>query len=462
MNILLILPKTSVIYKAFNVDLPPLGLMYLAGSLQKHGHRVKIINENTAKNKDRLQYSSFDMVGITASTSSYNRALAIARDAKREGRFVVMGGYHTTFMDREAMETGYVDAVVRGEGEAILAELAGALENGRGFGNISGITYAANGSVKKNEGSGLIEDLDSLAYPARELIDRSEYATHLEGKKVTPMSTSRGCSHDCYFCAVTKFGKKWRARAPGLVVDEMEHVLKNNLGEGVVISDDNFTVNPQRVEAICDDILKRGLSFPWWCMSRTDTIVRNKDMAKKMAKAGCRTVFLGIESGEPKILSNLNKRSTVETARTAISILENAGITSYGSFMMGDSQETEEDVRKTIALSRKLNLEVAQFSIITPFPGTKLYDDIKDRITDTNWNNYEGLHSVFRLDYLTKEKIEKLLFKAYFSFYSQPRVILLFLKNTFIKTFSLKIFMRMVTGVARAMLQNVGFAGGRQ
>jgi len=129
---------------------------------------------------------------------------------------------------------------------------------------------------------------------------------------------------------------------------------------------------------------------------------------------------------------------------------------------MGDSQETEEDVRKTIALSRKLNLEVAQFSIITPFPGTKLYDDIKDRITDTNWNNYEGLHSVFRLDYLTKEKIEKLLFKAYSSFYSQPRVILLFLKNTFIKTFSLKIFMRMVTGVARAMLQNVGFAGGRQ
>ncbi len=440
MRILLVYPKTTVLYKAFSIDIPPLGLLYVAGNLRQHGHIVSILDENVNGPVEQNDMAQYDVIGLGPSTCCYNRALTIAARAKEMKKFVMMGGFHATFMDEETLRTGFVDAVVRGEGEVTSAALADTLAGGEDIGTVLGVSYLNGNTLVRTPDRPVLEDLDSIPYPARDLIDISKYRLFLEGKPVTPFSTSRGCSHDCHFCAATKFNaRRWRARRPELVVDEMEYALNKRQGEGFIITDDNFTVNPKRVREICGLIRSRGLHIPWWCMSRTDVLVNNRDIVKNMADAGCKTVFLGIESGKEDVLSDMNKRATTAMAREAVDILNDAGIGAYGSFIMGDIRETAADIKKTIAFSKSLKLEVAQFSIITPFPGTELYKNVKDRISDTNWDHYEGLHSVIRLDTLSKKKVENLLLKAYLGFYLRPRILWLIFKNIIVRNRSLKV-----------------------
>ena len=173
-------------------------------------------------------------------------------------------------------------------------------------------------------------------------------------------------------------------------------------------------------------------------------------MVKRMAEAGCCTVFLGLESGEAKILTDLGKRSTPAVTRDAIALLNNAGIEAYGSFMFGAMNETENDILQTIDFSKKLNLSFAQFSVLTPMPGTHLYDEVRDKITDKNWDNYDGLHNVFTLNHVPKKKVEKFVYKAYASFYLQPRVLFMLLKSL-----SLRNGLRLMSALAGFLIHNI-------
>jgi anaerobic magnesium-protoporphyrin IX monomethyl ester cyclase len=195
--------------------------------------------------------------------------------------------------------------------------------------------------------------------------------------------------------------------------------------------DDNFTMNPDRVIRVCDELDRRSLEIYWWCFSRSDTVLKNELMVRRMAKTGCRYVFMGIESASDDTLQRFGKKTTTDKAARAIDLLKRHGIETMGSFIIGWPHETPRMVKNTIKHSKRLGLGGAQYSILTPYPGTKLYRDHSWRIVEDNWEKFDCLHAVMRLDHLTPARTERLLKRAFFSFYFTARRIYVALMSRF-------------------------------
>ncbi len=423
MDILLISPKWNSAYRYINVVLPPLGLMYVASSLKDAGFSVRIVDENYEKVTEN-DLRECDVVGISTDTCRYPYALGIARMAKSAGKTVVMGGFHPTFMDREVLSTGLVDVVVRGEGEKAMVSVVEALKEGKDLAGIPGISYVRDGSFVRNPGMNIVDDVDSIPLPSRDIVNLERYPSSVLGERATTVASSRGCPFACSFCAVTKFsGRRWRARSAESIVDEVQEILEEKRARAIIFVDDNFTLDPKRVLRFCSLVKDRGLKFPWWCMSRVDTVVKNPEMVKEMAASGCSTIFLGIESGNQRSLEAHKKGISKSTSEEAVKILKKFGISPHGSFIICAPGETKEDVEETIRFSRELKLDVCQFSIMTPFPGTDLFEDLKGRIFDWDWLKYDGLHLVFHHENFTRKEAHRMLIKAYAGWFLSPRVI---------------------------------------
>lgn len=420
MKVLLIYPYSPDIYQKVGFALPPLGLAYIASVLRENGYAAEI--HDMKVNRKEPDFSNYDVIGITADAMRYKEGLRLAGVAKEKGKTVIMGGPHPTFLDGDALMSGRVDFVVRGEGEETILELLESLKKKTSFSEIKGISFMNDGNICRTPARKPIDNIDSLPMPARDLLLMDSYRTLEMGKrKVTSMITSRGCPYGCTFCASSEFsGYKWRARMPGPVVDEIEHIVNNYGFNALAFLDDNFTLGPERVIAICDEIIKRRIDIYWWCFSRADILLRNEDMVKKMAEAGARYIFIGFESGTQGLLDSYNKKMQAPIAEDTISLLKRCGIQTHASFIIGGIDETKKKVEETIRLAKYLRPEAVQFSILTPYPGTKLFDEVKDRIRTFDWNLYDCLHSVIELDYLSKNDLEKLLRRAYRSFYLTP------------------------------------------
>lgn len=423
-RILLVNPPSGGIYYRIGLFLPPLGLGYLAAVLRQSGHAVDIIDLNVDKAALRNPpWEEWDLVGISGDTSRHKAALEIARQAKEAGKIVVLGSYHATFMDEETLRTGYVDYVVRGEGEKIFTELADCLEHHGDVGKVAGISYLMDGRVVRNPDGPVVSELDSLPYPARESLPMKGYRTKkLSGRILTTLVTSRGCPHNCFFCSSSQFaGTRWRSRHPRQIVDEIEHVVKDYDFGAVAFMDDNFTLNPRRVQEICREIVRRGLDVFWWCFSRADTIVKNEAMVEDMAKAGAKMVFLGLENASQAVLNSYGKGFTTDVAARAVQILKKYGIRSWGSFIIGGLDETKENIRETVEYAKMLDVDIAEFSILTPFPGTALFQQAHQagQITSYDWDRYDGAHAVLHTSHLTPREIATETIKAYLSFYGR-------------------------------------------
>jgi anaerobic magnesium-protoporphyrin IX monomethyl ester cyclase len=189
---------------------------------------------------------------------------------------------------------------------------------------------------------------------------------------------------------------------------------------GIAFLDDNFTLDPERVIGICDEILRRDIDIYWWCFSRSDTLLKNEEMVRKMAEAGAKYIFVGFESRHQKTLDSYNKKTTGNMARDVSSLLKKHGISVHGSFIIGNVDETREMVCDTIRYAKEINPQAVQFTILTPYPGTRLFDEVKDRITTRDWDLFDCLHSVIRTDHLGQKELEALMKKAYMSFYLSP------------------------------------------
>lgn len=421
MRVLLVQPPSPGIYEFIGLKLPPLGLAYLAAACRKH-HEVSIVDlQVEEKRRFQEELARCDIVGITATTNTFPEALKIAQEAKKAGRIVVMGGYHATFQDEEALQSGYVDYVVRGEGEEIFALLLNALESGAPREGIPGISFLQDGILVRTPSPLPPQDLDALPFPARDLLRLSKYwMTQLEGEPLVNVITSRGCPFACTFCASSHFsGRKWRARSPENILRELEILYFDYGFRAVAFVDDNFTLHPERVERLCEAIERRRLRLKWWCFSRADTIVRHESLVKKMAKAGLRMVYLGLESAEKAILEDYGKQLTTEVARKAVAILRRYGVKSWGSFILGGLRETRATVQKTIDFARKIRPDIVQFSLLTPFPGTVLFEELKKerRILHFSWSLFDGAHPVVHLDALKPQELRRLLLRAYFEAY---------------------------------------------
>jgi anaerobic magnesium-protoporphyrin IX monomethyl ester cyclase len=422
MKVLLVNPPSLSVFNTFGLSLPPIGLLYVAATLEAAGHDV-VVKDLAADGErlDDMDIRRADFVGISADTTRSDKALAIARRVSAAGRPVVMGGPHPQFMAEEIFAAGCVDYIVRGEGELVFVNLLAALQN-------RDSAAAVNGLILK-DGRHLVEtpaaapvDVEALPFPARHLVDLHRYRASMADRPITPVVTSRGCPGACHFCSSSSFfGRGWRYRTAESVLAEIDEVYNRYGFRAVCFMDDNFTLAPPRVEQIADGIIERGYDLKWWNLSRVDTIVKNPAMVARMAAAGSTTVYLGIESGNEETLNSLGKNIKATDVTRAVEILRENGIESYGSYIIGNLNESADDVEKTIALAVRLNTNIAQFSILTPYPGTRLYEQIKGLIFCRRWKFYDGLHIVFRHPLINRHYLQFLLIKAFVKFYRRSQ-----------------------------------------
>jgi anaerobic magnesium-protoporphyrin IX monomethyl ester cyclase len=420
MRVLFINPPAKNFYSELGINLMPLGIGYLAAVLQKEGHDVSALDLETDPEKENdIDFENYDLVGISSDTPRFNSAIELGRRARRSGKPVVMGGYHTTFLDEEPIDKNAADFVLRGEAEYSMAELANKLEKNGNLDEIPGLTYQPNGKIIRTGAAPLIQDLDGLPFPLRSIFPTDKYHHTYDNRKMATMITSRGCPFDCYFCAASRFGGlKWRTRSLDSVLKEMEQLIDQGFSSFIFV-DDNFTLNKQRIRDFCDEVIHRNWDIKWWCFSRADTVVKHPEIVEKMAEAGNREVFLGLESGNQETLDHYQKKLTLEQQKKAVDILKNNGVSVYGSFMMGEQHETEKMIKHTIKFAKKIKPNVCQFSILTPYPGSRMYNELKesDQLTTENWDYYDGGHLVFENANLDEKTLQKLLKKAYFRFY---------------------------------------------
>jgi radical SAM superfamily enzyme YgiQ (UPF0313 family) len=357
------------------MPLPPMGMLHIAASLEQAGWRVAVVDAageglDESGFTERLRTLRPQVIGLSGMTPMRH---LIARDLQRVRPLcerVVLGGVHATRFQQQALdEMPDLDALVIGEGEASASALMSWWSAGGLGAPPPGVLVRDHPFVPAE----VIDDLDALPWPARHLVPHDRYRYVFQTRhRFTSMISSRGCPFRCSFCDKTISGSAWRARSADDVVGELEEIRGRYDIGSVCIFDDNFTLRRSRVEAICEEILRRDLDIHWKCEARVDGIT--PALAKLMARAGCRTVAFGIESGNQHSLDFLKKDQDVETAGRAIAACREARIETVGYALVGIPGETPVESLETLRFVRDAGLDFIQFSTLSPFEGTELYD----------------------------------------------------------------------------------------
>jgi len=395
-------------------EFPPIGLLYIAAVLLKEKHDVKIIDLDNSSLKQKLNFDDYDIVGISTLTFAYDKILKIAKLAKKHNKIVVAGGWHATFEDEEMLKTGLFDFIIRGEGEITFLKLIKALEENKEP-HFKGISYIKEGKIVRTDISDPIEDLDSLPFPARHLLPPNKYKK-IKGEIFTPLIATRGCRFNCKFCATPAMRKrKWFHRSVENIIKEMLDVEENFKIRGFALLDENFMQDEKWVYHFCESLSKYKKKFLWMCQARFDVLAKNKELVKMMAKAGCVMIHIGFESPFQKSIDFLSKGERVNQIKTAVKNCKEAGIDIIGSFMLGIPTESRWDAKNLITFARNLDIDVAWFQILTPFPGTKLCKELN--IVTKKYKFYELWHLVFRHPYMSNAFARWLIFFAVTSFY---------------------------------------------
>ena len=362
---------------------PPLGPAYVAASLRRAGHEVRLL-DCTFLSRERARRlalaAAADVVGVYCMATMRDDAVWFARQLRGLCDLLVAGGPLPT-CEPESFLADF-DAVVRGEGERTMVEVLAARAAGADIGAVPGVVASADGGAAvAGPPRPFAADLDALPFPARDLLPNAAYISHGRrryGYAVTTVMSSRGCPFACEFCSNVVFGSSYRERSPASVVDEIGQALA--LGyDRIAFSDDVFTMRPERVAAVCDEIERRRLHFAWECLARVDGI--DRDTAERMRRAGCRTVFFGIESGSDEVLRVMRKGITAAQAREAVWAAHAAGLEVGAFFILCYPGETDETVLETLRFAGSLPLDYLGLSMPYPLPGTALRERMEGRVT---------------------------------------------------------------------------------
>ncbi len=371
---------------------PSLSLLYVAGCLEQHGVEVQVIDimaEGLSLDEtvERLQRFGPDYVGYTITTYLFHQTLSWVRAIKeRVDVPVIVGGVHMGMYPRQTMVHRCLDYGVTGEAEVTLPHLLWALSRGEELGGLKGLVWRDDaGQVVYNGDAPLLADVSEAPWPSRHLIDNSLYYSFISKyKNFSCLMTSRGCPYRCIFCE--QGGLKFRPRTPTDVVDEIEYAVREHGVREFDFFDSAFTIQKARVIEICKEIERRKLDIVWAARTRVDCV--NAEMLQWMARAGCVRIYYGIESGNRQILRTLKKAADLEQAKRTLQETRDAGIDNFGYFMFGNPGETAATARQTIRYALSLPLDYAQFSKVTPMPGTELYRMFLDEFGVDYWEKY--------------------------------------------------------------------------
>ena len=385
MEVLLIAPPFKGLLRE------PLGLSYLATVLNRNGISTHLIDFNVEPftRRDFRKYirdSKPRIVGLTSFTFNFSVAKKIIEEIKHiETQIMtVIGGVHASAMPEKILTNiPSVDFVVVGEGEVTFLELCRKFLDGESVKNIRGIAFGSNGKVTVNPSRVLIEDLDELPPLDRELLPVKKYP-------IASVQTSRGCPYNCIFCNINRFyGKKFRLRNPKGVGEECESLIKKFDTKEIFFFGDSFTLEPNWVEEFCDEINRRDLKFTWGCETRVDNV--SLSLLKKMRKAGCVEVQYGIDYGDEEVLKRLGKNFTLGCVADAVNWAKKAEIFTGGFFIFNNPGENEKTMENTFNLIQKVPVDAIEVNLLTPYPGTPLWNNPNDfdmKIIENNFDYY--------------------------------------------------------------------------
>ena len=413
----------------------PLGTLYVAAVLQRAGHEVLFLNGAFLSHEDLLrQTAEFKpgFIGIYSTTFGWEKAKITAADLKSKlgsDAFICGGGpYPIAVQERCLIDAGEsMDAVVCGEGEYTVLETVERIGRNEPLDGVLGLIFRKDGTVIANPPRPLIENLDSLPFPARELLgDASRYipppATYRR-KPVAVMITARGCNRRCIYCFQIDKDRTLGIRYRGIesVMQEIEHCLRQGYRE-IKFIDDTLAADYDRAMQLAAEIRKRKLDFTWFasaCVNQVD-----KPLLQAFKDAGCWAILFGAESGVQKNLDAIRKGTTLDQIRKAVREAKEVGLKVSTPFLFGIPGETYEEGLRTIDFALELDPDMANFHAITPFPGTYLYDNLARYGTmssDLRDFTYQG--AAFIPYSMTRDQILDLRQKAFKRFYSRPSFI---------------------------------------
>ena len=397
-NVVFIEPKGSMdnVFDKF-MTIPMLGPLYLATIADQAGYNVSILNENILGRKVvKEDLEDVDILCMSCMTATVDRGKIIADKYKKlrksMGResWSIIGGIHASMMPEDVVD--HFDQVFVGEAEEKILDLLSGKDRSK--------------IVKGNR----IADLDSTPIPDFKLLK------NWESMRSWPIMTSRGCPYDCTFCSVTAmFGQSYRVKSVDRVLEE----IKSYDHKWFFFVDDHFIVKKKRTHEILDAFENQKLNLRWSCQVRTE-LGRDPQLVRKMRRNGCRTVYVGFESINPKSLEEMNKRQTPDDIRRSIQVFRKSDINIHGMFMFGSDSEDKDIFRSTSEFCRKSGITTVQYMIMTPLPGTVLYKQLEKegRLLHKKWEYYDAMHVVFQPRNFSTVELQKGMIACYSDFYS--------------------------------------------
>jgi len=372
---------------------PPLGLLTVAG-LTPPGHNLRVLDEGVEPIPDEIEA---DLVGITATTCAAPRAYELADRLRSRGTPVVLGGIHASALPAEA--AAHADAVVIGEAEGQWPQV---------------VADAQAGELRKYYRQTGWPDLAQAPPPRYDLVNPRRYVVP------STAQTTRGCPFDCSYCSVTTFfGRTYRTRRIQDVVADLERMPRGPM----MFVDDNIMAKPAYARELFAALRGRGLR---WFSQASLTILKTPHLILEAARAGCRVLFVGLETLSQRNLEAVGKRINVTSSyHELVSRLHDNGIALIASFMFGLDADDEAVFERTVEFARHHKIDACMFSILTPLPGTRLYTKLEDegRIVDRDWRHYDGAHVTFRPALLSPERLQEGYLQAYRDFFSVGSIL---------------------------------------
>ncbi|MCO5233290.1 MAG: B12-binding domain-containing radical SAM protein [Chitinophagales bacterium] len=362
---------------------PPYELMAAAGQVRNIENTEIEFIDCIADEIDELQLSKLiakfqpDIMLSLVGMDSFEKDISCINYLKSNFPYiqqVIFGHYPTTF-PKEIIKKSKVDIVIMGEPDITICDIVNSFKS-KDYTNVQGITYKRGNEIYVQQQKRII-DINHLALPTHDLIDATKYFEPFMPAPFGMIQTSRGCPFKCNFC-VTTYGSKYTVKSPIKIIDELKWMIDLHQIKSFRIIDDTFTIQKKKVLDFCDLMIQNNLNLKWTCLSRVDTVT--KEMLIKMKEAGCQRIYFGIESGSQEVLDYYRKDINRDKIKEAIQLCENIGIDTVGLFMTGLPTETEKDFQETLFLAKQLPLTFAGVGELTPYPGTDLYEKVKEFI----------------------------------------------------------------------------------